>query len=323
MSIIVAIALVLISAILSVAFPLATYTLTLATFGLTHVLTELHYVNNRFRQRLNNHLQIQISQLLFLIICVRSLQIFDIIPSWVGILLELGFVVGLVVIVIPILAKKDWRLGILGMTLSAILTMGIFWSASLTLLLFTVLHNITPVGFIAEKLRGKQRNYALLACAVVFIFIPLVIVSGIPNQVLSSIGGVALEAALFPVGGLDLHLGAFVPAQLRDQAIAIPAFSAAVFLQSMHYAVVIGILPKWESPEQSRKSKSLFFWIVAFLSSLLFVAFTISFIKTRAVYAIVSAVHAWVEIPILLLALAIPENYLRSDESGSSQQVIN
>ncbi|AFZ24790.1 hypothetical protein Cylst_2584 [Cylindrospermum stagnale PCC 7417] len=43
-----AIVLVLISAILSVAFPLATYTFTLATFGLTHILTELHYVDNRF-----------------------------------------------------------------------------------------------------------------------------------------------------------------------------------------------------------------------------------------------------------------------------------
>ena len=50
---IVATLLILTAAFLSVAFPLATYTLTLASFGLAHVFTELRYVNSRFNQRLN------------------------------------------------------------------------------------------------------------------------------------------------------------------------------------------------------------------------------------------------------------------------------
>ncbi len=315
MSIVAATILVLISAIFSVACPLATYTFTLATFGLTHVLTELHYVNNRFHQRLENSLRLRISQLLLLVICFRSLQVFGLIPNWISITLELSCVVGLVALVIPILAKKDWRLGVLATILCVILTVGIFWSATLTLLLFAILHNITPVGFIAEKLRGWQRNRALFACAVVFFLVPVVILSGIPYKFLSSIGLVTLEASLFPVGGLEFHLGVFVPKQLHNQVIAIHAFSAAVFLQSMHYAVVIGVLPKWENANQFRTTNSFltyyeqkqFRWLITFLSALLFVAFTISFINARAVYGIVAAVHAWVEIPILLLALAIPE----------------
>lgn len=318
MSVVAAIAIVLISAMLSVAFPLATYTFTLATFGLTHVLTELHYVNNRFRQRLGNNFRWRISQLLLLIICVRSLQVLALIPTWVSVPLELSCVVGLVVLTIPALAKKDWRLGILGSVLCAFLTLGIFWSATLTLLLFTILHNITPVGFIAEKLQGKHRNYALFACAVVFVLIPVVILLGLPTQILSSVGFVALEASFVPVGGITFHLGAFVPPQLHEQAIAIPAFSAAVFLQSMHYAVVIGILPKWENPTQSKMANRLFSWLVVFLSTLLFMGFTISFINTRAIYGIISAVHAWVEIPILLLALAIPETSAMNTETVSS-----
>ncbi|AKG21591.1 hypothetical protein [Calothrix sp. 336/3] len=315
MSIFVAVNIIIISAIFAVACPLATYTFTLATFGLTHVLTELHYVNNRFHQRLGNSLRLRISQLLLLVICFRSLQVFGLIPNWISIALELSCVVGLVALVIPILAKKNWRLGVFATLLCIILAVGIFWSATLTLLLFAILHNITPVGFIAEKLRGWQRNRALFACTVVFFLIPLVILSGIPYDFLSSMGLVTLEASLFPTGGLEFHLGAFVPKQLHNPVIAIHAFSAGVFLQSMHYAVVIGVLPKWENTNQFRTNndflknydKKQFRWFVTFLSALFFVGFTISFTNTRAVYGIVAAVHAWVEIPILLLALAIPE----------------
>ncbi|AUT01332.1 hypothetical protein CLI64_13500 [Nostoc sp. CENA543] len=323
MSIFAAVALVLTSAILSVAFPLATYTFTLAAFGLTHVLTELHYVDNRFRQRLGNNLCWRMSQLLILIIGLRSLQVLSLIPTWLSITLELSCVVGLVILVIPVLAKKDWRLGIFGTMLCLTLTVGIFSSATLTLLIFAILHNITPVGFIAEKLRGKPRNNALFSCVVVFLLIPLLIISGIPNQVLSYLGLVGLEASLFPVGGLENHLGIFVPPQLQDEAIAISLFSAAVFLQTMHYAVVIGVLPKWEKHHKSQNEHYVFPWLVGFLSVILFVSFTREFIHTRAVYGIIAAVHAWVEIPILLLALAIPENSQISFQGISSQKLSN
>ncbi|MBD2205974.1 hypothetical protein H6G33_13970 [Calothrix sp. FACHB-1219] len=315
MFIIAAIALVLLSAILSVAFPLATYTLTLATFGLTHVLTELHYVENRFSQRLITRLRISISQLLLIIISLRSLQVFGLIPTWVSIPLELSCVVGLVILVIPILVKKDWRLGIVGTVLAAGIALGIFFSPTLTLLLFAVLHNLTPVGFIAEKLRGSNRDRALLACVIVFILIPLLILSGIPYKLLSSLNLVEWEFSLLPVGGIEAHLGVFVPKQLHNQIIAIHAFSAAVFLQSMHYAVVIGVLPTSEDSKQSRTNNSIFIgyprkyftWFIILFSTLLFIGFTIAFNNARAVYGIVAAIHAWVEIPILLLALAIPD----------------
>lgn len=306
-----AIIIVLASAVLSVAFPLFTYTFTLATFGLTHVLTELHYVNNRFSQRFVNTLRQNISVLLLLIISLRTLQVLSLIPTWLSIPLELSCVVGLVALVTPILAKKDRRLGLLAIAFGVSLIVGIFWSASLTLLLFAVLHNITPIGFIAERLRGRQRYDALLICGLVFAIIPLIIISGIPYNFLSSIGLLALEASLFPVGGLEVNLGIFVPSHLHSQTIAIHAFSATVFLQSMHYAVVIGVLPKWENNCQP---KTVYFplskqyqFINILLSILLFIGFTISFTDARAVYGIVAALHAWVEIPVLLLALAIPE----------------
>ncbi|AFZ24789.1 hypothetical protein Cylst_2583 [Cylindrospermum stagnale PCC 7417] len=83
----------------------------------------------------------------------------------------------------------------------------------------------------------------------------------------------------------------------------------------MHYAVVIGVLPQWDNANQWRTTNGFFpwhqqkqfRWLVTLLSALLFIGFARSFINARAVYGIAAAVHAWVEIPILLLALATPE----------------
>lgn len=315
MSIVAATIFVGIAAFLSIAFPLATYTLTLATLGLTHVLTELHYIDNRFSPRVDSDLRLKIGHLLALIIVCRSLQILGFIPTGVGIVFELSCGVALVAVVLPILAKQDWRLGVLATVLCIILAIGIFGSPTLTLLIFAILHNVTPVGFIAEKLRGWQRHRTLWVCAIVFLLIPSVILSGLPYRFLSSIDLVSLQALWLNVGSLELHLGAFLPQPLHHQAIAIHAFSAAVFLQVMHYAVVIGVLPKWETLDRSQKASDVFFsgepkrfrWFAIFLSSLLWVGFTVSFFQARAVYGIVAAIHSWVEIPILLLALARPE----------------
>ncbi|MEM9926960.1 MAG: hypothetical protein AAF915_25000 [Cyanobacteria bacterium P01_D01_bin.50] len=300
-SIIVAILLILTAAFVSVAFPLATYTLTLASFGLAHVLTELSYVDSRFNKRLNIDLRKKIVILLLAIVNLRILQVFDALTSWISIPLELICVIGLVTVVIPTLKAKDWKLEMLAIALCLILWAGIFWIPILMMLAFAVLHNITPVGFIAEKLRGVRRKLALNACFIVFALIPAIILSGYPYNFLSDLNLVAPSASILQAGNLQLHLGAFIPQQLHRSAIAQNAFSAAVFLQCMHYAIVLGVFPKWD-----KTRPKLFNTIVILFSTLIFIYFTQSFSDARKLYSIVAAIHAWVEIPILLLALAIP-----------------
>ena len=168
------------------------------------------------------------------------------------------------------------------------------------------MHNITPIGFIAERLRGLQRKFALIACFIVFALIPLIIISGYPYNFLSSLNLVAPSADILQAGNLQLHLGAFVPKELHQMAIAQNAFSAAVFLQCMHYAVVLGVLPNWEKNFLVWNRQNIFEKVVIFLSTLIFIYFAQSFADARKLYSIAAAVHAWVEFPILLLALAIP-----------------
>lgn len=306
--------LVLIAAFLSVAFPLATYTLTLASFGLAHVLTELRYVDFRFNQRLDVDLRKKIVILLLAIVNIRIIQIFGMLDSRIGVPLELICVIGLVMLVIPILKAKDWKLATLGILVCTILFAGVFWIPTLMMLLLAVLHNITPIGFIAEKLRGRERKLALLICFIVFAVIPSIIISGYPYNFLSSLNLVAPSANIIQTGNLQLHLGAFVPQQLHKNAIAQNAFSAAVFLQCMHYAVVLGILPNWEKNKNNNFESHFLVWnhqsifkkVAIFLSTLIFIYFAQSFTDARKLYSIAAAIHAWVEFPILLLALAIP-----------------
>ncbi|MEO1432718.1 MAG: hypothetical protein AAFV71_27335 [Cyanobacteria bacterium J06633_8] len=305
-----AILLILTAAFLSIAFPLATYTLTLASFGLAHVLTELRYVNYRFSQRLHIDLQRKIVILLLIIVNLRITELLGIVNSAISVPLELICVIGLVILVMPILKIKDWKLGILGISICIILSAGVFWIPTFMMLLLAVLHNLTPIGFIAEKLRGRKRKFALFNCLIVFALIPSIIISGYPYNFLSSLNLVAPSADILQAGNLQLHLGAFLPRELHESAGAINAFSAAVFLQCMHYAVVLGILPNWQKNKNNNflvwNRQSVFEKVVIFFSTLIFIYFAQSFTDARKLYSIAAAVHAWVEFPILLLALAIP-----------------
>ncbi len=305
--------LILTATFISVAFPLATYTLTLASFGLAHVLTELRYVDSRFHQRVDFDLQRKIFILLLIIVNLRISQLLSVIHSSISVCLELICVIGLVILVIPTLKAKDWKLGILGILICTILFAGVFWIPILMMVLLAVLHNITPVGFIAERLKGLQRKFALFICFIVFAIIPSIIITGYPYNFLSSLNLVAPSADILQAGNLQLHLGAFVPQQLHEMPMAQNAFSAAVFLQCMHYAVVLGVLPNWEKNKNNIEShfllwnrQNIFNKVVIFLSTLIFIYFAQSFTDARKLYSIAAAIHAWVEFPILLLALAIP-----------------
>ncbi|MEM6403397.1 MAG: hypothetical protein AAF757_24730, partial [Cyanobacteria bacterium P01_D01_bin.116] len=135
-----------------------------------------------------------------------------------------------------------------------------------------------------------------------------------PENFLSSLNLVAPSANILQAGNLQFHLGAFVPRELHGSAIAQHAFSTAVFLQCMHYAVVLGLLTNWEKNKDNNFESHFLLWnhqsiyekVVIFLSTLIFIYFVQSFTDAHKLYSIAAAVHAWVEFPILLLALAVP-----------------
>ena len=89
-------------------------------------------------------------------------------------------------------------------------------------------------------------------------------------------------------------------------------FSAVVFAQCMHYAAVIHVLPRLGVTAEG-VSRS---WAIGLglMGALTLMAFAGDFFMSRKIYGLFAAVHAWIEVPILLAALfgataptAIPE----------------
>jgi hypothetical protein len=289
-------ALLALAAVASVAWPLLTYTLTLAAFGAVHVLCELRYVDLRFGARVERRLRTGLLVGVGLIAAGRLLR-GAVVPPAIADGLEIAIGLGLIVLVVPTLGRSG-RAG-LGLAVGGLLAVGAAVSPVHALLAIAVLHNLTPVGFLAEADRGGLRG-----AAIVFGLVPLVIATGAPYALLPF---AAPEATLLPTGPLAAHLGAYLPAAAQEQPWALHAFSACVFLQCAHYVYVIDVLPRtlpagargtvrWPAP-------ALAVGLLAAASLVAIAAFAGDFAGARARYGALAALHAWLEVPILLLAL--------------------
>lgn len=298
-------ALVLVAAVAAVLLPLGTYTLTLATLGLPHVLAELGYVDARFSARLGRGQRAALAGLLAGAAGLRVAGLLGWAPGSTLAALELGLVAVLAALALPPLARRGAGPLALGLSLVALLAGGVVVGPAPTLVVLAFLHNLTPVGFLAERLRGATRTRALLACALVFGALPLLIASGRLHALVQSLlqAGPLLDASPFAsAGGLDRHLGAFVPGPWLDAAWAVPLFSAAAFLQVMHYAVVLHVLPRLEPSRRVSPGRAAL--VLALAGGALLPLFALDFALARRVYGVAAAVHAWLEVPLLLLALA-------------------
>lgn len=306
----------------AVAWPLATYTLSLAAFGLAHVLSELRFVHRRYGARIHKQLSIVLLALLGAVVLLRVLALADALPPSITGQAEVGVALVLGIVVLPLLGQRHpVRLGI-GIAICAALAAGLLVSAMHTLLVLAILHNFTPVGFLSDATDGAERRRVLAICGGVFVVIPVLIATGLPFDLAADTLGIAApEASILPAGPLSANLGAYLPPEFHDRPWALHAFSAVVFTQCMHYAVVIHVLPRLDDePTETRGSwrprLSGFTVLLVVAGAVWLAAFAWDFRLARSIYGIAAAVHAWVEIPILMVALlgAWPLAATNSDE---------
>ena len=295
----VAIALV---AIASARAPLWVYATTLALFGLPHVLVELRYVDERFSARLPRGTLTWLVCGLGAVALLRLLAFVGVEGPLVRAELALG--IGLVAVAAPLaLARANPAGSALALLTAGGLLAGVVYAPLETLVTMAPLHNLTPVGFLAERLRGRRRRRALAAAFVVFFAVPAVMV-GAPflPEVVSGPPG---------TGDLSLHLGAFVPSPWIGSERGERLFAAAAYLQVMHYAVVLGVLPRLGGGDQRARALApwprgrTFALAVVVVGATAAGSFAMDFSCARAGYAVFAAVHAWVEIPVLLVACAL------------------
>jgi len=296
------------AAVLATAAPLLAYTVSLAAFGLPHVLAELRYVDLRFKARLTRPLLAALLGLLGVLVISRVAGL----VGWstdTRAPVELLILVGLTVVVLPRLIRGGATATALGAVVILAIGFGCLQAPGVTLVALAILHNLTPVGFLAERLEGARKKRAMAACGVAFVIVPAFLIMGGLRTGLVAIGSWHGDASLFAVGSLSNHLGAFVPGPWLDATWAADLFTAAVYLQMLHYAVVLHVLPRLIDARERQGSvvpwptPTLFARFLAVVGALTLVAFATSFGDARRAYGVFAAVHAWIEVPVLLLAL--------------------
>lgn len=299
-------ALVAACAAAAAAAPLWTYALSLALFGLPHVVVELRYVDERFAARLPRRTVRWLALGLFGIVVLRAFAVAGFWDAGRG-TAELVLGIGLVAAATPLLASH--AASPVGFAVGAALVVGVVTAPAATLVVLALLHNLTPVGFLAERLRGAARRRALLLAVAAFGLVPALLL-------LQPFPAAALTGPL-STGHLDEHLPAFVPTQLLGTPFADRLFTAAAYLQCMHYAVVLGVLPRLSGGSETAHAllpwprRRVFAAAVAALGAVAALEFAGDFGGTRRVYAVVAALHAWIEVPVLVAACGVSPRFGR------------
>jgi hypothetical protein len=301
MRLLAAVALVLGSAAAAAIAPIWTYAISLALFGLPHVLVELRYVDERFAARMPRNLILGLGVGLAGIVLMRAFGLLGAGTSDERITLELVLGVSLIAVAFPLLRRA--KTSPLAIAVGGGLLFGIIYAPIATLVTMALLHNLTPVGFLAERLQGAERRRAMALCAIVF--------GVIPAAILILPASVTMLTGPLTVGHLDDHISTFVPPALLGTTFADRLFAAAAFLQCMHYAVVMHVLPRLSGGTEATSAvvpwpkQRLFTAVVVAVGLLMTIGFIANFRSARSVYSMFAAVHAWIEIPVLLIACAV------------------
>jgi hypothetical protein len=288
---------------LTAAAPLAVYTVTLALFGLAHVTSEFAYVDRRFGRRLGRPSVWRLGVLLAGVVAARSAGVFGLLPVTVALTVELALVAALALAVAGGGPSRGLALGV-ALPLGLATALAPFETA----VALAITHNFTPLGFLWEAVPRHRRGPVMALALAGFIGLPMLVASGLPRLWL----GLDLAGAdPMATGGLARHLHVYVPAALRDGPWAFDLFAACVVAQGAHYLAVIVILPAlqrrqvpgmrglipWPGP-------GLFALAVIAGSAVALIGFLDDFSGARGLYGILASVHAWVEIPLLVLIVS-------------------
>ncbi|MFY9831527.1 MAG: hypothetical protein WAK66_02260 [Methylocystis sp.] len=291
--------------------PLAAYTTALALFGLPHVLSELRYVDRRFGRRLSLSYLAPIAALLAVIVAARACVVFGAAPAEIGAPVELGAGAMLALVC----ARGDWTPNAWMQKAVALSVAGAIGGATMiapftTSVAVAILHNFTPLGFLWQIAPRAARPRVMAAAGFGLLLLPLLAAVGGAHLALNALG--FAPSALDPLGAGPLaeHLGVYVPRAFVDGPRAVDFFTASVIAQGAHYLAVVVILPLLLG-RLDPGAAGLVAWPRGVLFALLCAAaaglalspFFADFARARAYYGLFAAIHAWIEVPVLILAL--------------------
>lgn len=301
--------LAVLTTVAAVAMPLLIYSVTLATVGLAHVLSELRYVDRRFGRRIAPARLAAMAALLAAAAAARACGVFGIVDQANAITAELSFVVVLALTA----AHGPFARCAFAVTLAAVLGIATLVAPYDTTITLSVLHNLTPLVFPWEITRRQSRLRVMATALTVFVALPVLVATGWPRALLGAFDVPTATLDPLQVGPLSVQLYVYAPTPLLSHASAIDLFSASVVAQCAHYAAVIVVLPLLLQRRDPSAAGLLpwprgiiFATIVTLASAVALQRFSGGFVEARALYGIAASVHAWIEVPLIVIALTAP-----------------
>jgi hypothetical protein len=291
---------------LTIQEPLATYTITLACFGLPHVLSELRFVDRRFGRRISRRILLSCLALLPFILAMRIAAVFHLIRPEISTPAELG---GVALLALSCAGGSRTQKAV-ALSIGGSLGVAAFWAPFETAVSLSILHNLTPLGFLWQIVPRPYRKWVTAGGAFIFIGLPLLVATGWPRAELAAAIGLIPNFDPLGAGPLSSHLFVYVPSQFIDLPSSIDLFTASVVAQGAHYAAVILILPlllrRFEPGARGLVVWPSGFWFAAIClggAALVAAKSLTGFAEARALYSIAASLHAWIEIPVLIIAL--------------------
>jgi len=281
--------------LVAVRAPLATMVLGLIGFGMLHNVLELRYVAGRFATVLSGRFLVLLGALISGIVLCRLFAART--PE--------------IVLAYVVLAAGVWRaVPRPGWRLAALLGLGVAAAASLAwpayhFVVLAHLHNVVPLVFLWEWSRRLPTGRTAFRLAQLgwVLGIPALILAGALDPWIA--GGPSTVAAF---AGAPASIAA--PVVPPGLAIGLRFLVVFAYLQTMHYAVWVGFLPRC-APDTARAFDLRIPWLSGWrpwalgigLAALLAVLFVADYRQGRLLYASFASYHAYLEFPVLLALL--------------------
>lgn len=312
------------AALLAAVGPLQVWAFSLALFGIPHVLVELRWVQKRYQASLARPAIILGVALLTGIAAVRVAAHEQLLRADHALSLELSLGVLLIASALPLAFRGRLGGSLAGLGLCVLLTAGVTLAPLETLVSLAFLHNLTPLGLLWDRLRdpdasdpegvgsGGVRRVGLgwwVGGLVVFVGLPALAASPWAVALGSDLlGSLAKTGPLTLGASQDAAKASLIPSWWLDWPVAGSLFRMAAYLQMAHYMAILVVMPRLgPRPVPGESSLDLPKGALVLglcLAGVFTYAFCNSFHETRAAYGVLASIHAWVELPVLLLAVS-------------------
>jgi len=308
---------------LALRVPVATTVLGLVLFGVLHNVLELRYVAGRFEQILAGPF------LALLVALITGVAVCRLLPAGPAtrsteILLcyaLLGFAcVHTFWRRAPRHGSSLWLVGTGAALIGAAAVSLTFPSYHFVVL--SHLHNVVPLFFLWEWSRTIARGrWAFRSVNLGWVLVvPALLLVGAFDPLLH-----ATPASLMGFGGVEAFdparlAAAYTPAAWTTTDMAVRFLAVFAFMQTMHYVVWIGVLPRFAPDATARFDARVpalrggRAWLLGGgLAVALGVLFALDYAAGKSIYAAAASYHAYLEFPVLL---ALILGYSRPDPKG-------